>query len=316
MLVIILLIAAGAGGLALEYILLKRYYREKIEEKVTLIKNVEAQLIQMDKMASVGTLAAGIAHEINNPLGFLISNLESLKDYARSPRGPSRRWLAEADEAEGSLNPGGASAAGPVLIDDLKAMTEESLEGAKRIKRIVSDLRTFSRQSESSRTLTDINQILESTLSIVWNEIKYKITVEKDFQAKTSIIADPTQLSQVFLNLFINASQAIADKGRISIATYEDENDLHIKVKDSGCGIPKEVLPRIFEPFFSTKKSSGLGLSVSYNIIKHHGGKIEAQSSPGQGATFSISLPKQVSLPDGEPVCSPRGEAEGRPGRG
>ena len=277
----------------MEYILLKRYYREKIEEKVKLIKNVEAQLIQMDKMASVGTLAAGIAHEINNPLGFLISNLESLKDYARSPRGPSRHWLAEADEAEGSLNPGGASAAGPVLIDDLKAMTEESLEGAKRIKRIVSDLRTFSRQSESSRTLTDINQILESTLSIVWNEIKYKITVEKDFQAKTSIIADPTQLSQVFLNLFINASQAIADKGRISIATDEDENDLHIKVKDSGCGIPKEVLPRIFEPFFSTKKSSGLGLSVSYNIIKHHGGKIEAQSSPGQGATFAISLPKQ-----------------------
>lgn len=287
MLVIIILL--GAGGLALEYLLLKRHYQKKIEEKVKLIKDVESQLIQMDKMASVGTLAAGIAHEINNPLGFLISNLESLKDYARSPRG----------EAEGSLNPGGGSAANPVLIDDLKAMTEESLEGAKRIKRIVSDLRTFSRQSESSRTLTDINQILESTLSIVWNEIKYKINVEKDFQAKTSIIADPTQLSQVFLNLFINASQAIPDKGRLSISTAEDENNLYIKVKDSGSGIPKEVLPRIFEPFFSTKKSSGLGLSVSYNIIKHHGGKIEAKSPPGQGATFSISLPKQPadSLP-------------------
>ena len=172
----------------------------------------------MDKMASVGTLAAGIAHEINNPLGFLISNLESLKDFSRS--------LDPADKA--------AAKDDPLLIDDLKAMTEESLEGAKRIKRIVSDLRTFSRQSESSRTLTDINQILESTLSIVWNEIKYKITVEKDLRAKTSIIADPTQLSQVFLNLFINASQAIADKGRLSISTYEDENDLHIKVKDSG----------------------------------------------------------------------------------
>lgn len=265
----IILLAALAGGAFLEYLLLKRHYQKKIEEKVKLIKDVESQLIQMDKMASVGTLAAGIAHEINNPLGFLISNLESLKDYARS------------------LNPG------PVLIDDLKAMTEESLEGAKRIKRIVSDLRTFSRQSESSRTLTDINQILESTLSIVWNEIKYKINVEKDFQAKTSIIADPTQLSQVFLNLFINASQAIPDKGRLSISTAEDENNLYIKVKDSGSGIPKEVLPRIFEPFFSTKKSSGLGLSVSYNIIKHHGGKIEAQSPPGQGATFSISLPKK-----------------------
>lgn len=285
MLVIIILMAALAGGLALEYLLLKRHYQKKIEEKVKLIKDVEAQLIQMDKMASVGTLAAGIAHEINNPLGFLISNLDSLKDYVRS------------------LNPG-AAAADPILLDDLKAMTEESLEGAKRIKRIVSDLRTFSRQSESSRTLTDINQILESTLSIVWNEIKYKINVEKDFQAKTSIIADPTQLSQVFLNLFINASQAIPDKGRLSISTAEDENNLYIKVKDSGSGIPKDVLPRIFEPFFSTKKSSGLGLSVSYNIIKHHGGKIEAQSPPGQGATFSISLPKQTLSPDTEPANS------------
>ena len=275
--IIILTAALGAGLLALEYLLLKRHYQKKIEEKVKLIKDVEAQLIQMDKMASVGTLAAGIAHEINNPLGFLISNLESLKDFSRS--------LDPADKA--------AAKDDPLLIDDLKAMTEESLEGAKRIKRIVSDLRTFSRQSESSRTLTDINQILESTLSIVWNEIKYKITVEKDLRAKTSIIADPTQLSQVFLNLFINASQAIADKGRLSISTYEDENDLHIKVKDSGRGIPKEVLPRIFEPFFSTKKSSGLGLSVSYNIIKHHGGKIRAESSPGEGATFSISLPKK-----------------------
>lgn len=281
MVAIIILVAAIAAGLALEYLLLKRHYQKKIEEKVKLIKDVEAQLIQMDKMASVGTLAAGIAHEINNPLGFLISNLDSLKDYVRS------------------LNSGGGSAADPVLLDDLKAMTEESLEGAKRIKRIVSDLRTFSRQSESSRTLTDLNQILESTLSIVWNEIKYKITVEKDFRAKTNIIADPTQLSQVFLNLFINASQAIPDKGRLSISTWEDADNLYIKVTDTGSGIPKEVLPRIFEPFFSTKKSSGLGLSVSYNIIKHHGGKIEAQSPPGQGATFSISLPKQPadSLP-------------------
>ena len=278
MTIIIILTAALVGGLlALEYLLLKRYYREKIEEKVRLIKDVEAQLIQMDKMASIGTLAAGIAHEINNPLGFLISNLESLKNYTCS--------LNPADTASGEND--------PLLIDDLKAMTEESLEGAKRIKRIVWDLRTFSRQSESSRTLTDINQILESTLAIVWNEIKYKINVEKDFQAKTSIIADPTQLSQVFLNLFINASQAIADKGRLSLSTSEDENNLYVKVKDTGYGMPKEVLSRIFEPFFSTKKSSGLGLSVSYNIIKHHGGEIRAESSPGKGTTFSISLPKK-----------------------
>lgn len=254
-----------------------------IHEKVKLIKETEAQLIQMEKMASIGTLAAGIAHEINNPLGFLISNLESLLDYVQSF---ARELPAENPHAK-------------TILEDFLPMTEESLEGALRIKKIVSDLRTFSRQNETEKVLTDIHQVLDSTLSIIWNEIKYKVTLTKEYQAQSEILADATQLSQVFLNILLNASQAIdssqtiTEKGTINLSTREDHNNVYVTLKDNGCGIPKEVLPKIFDPFFSTKKGSGLGLSVSYNIIKHHQGDIKVESSPGQGTTFTILLPKR-----------------------
>lgn len=261
-----------------------RRLEKTIHEKVSLAKETEAQLIQMEKMASIGTLAAGIAHEINNPLGFLISNLESLKDYVKN--------FAQ-------VLPGD-SPHSKTLTEDFLPMTEESLEGALRIKKIVSDLRTFSRQSETEKVLTDIHQVLDSTLSIIWNEIKYKITLSKDYQAHSEIVADATQLSQVFLNILLNASQAIdasetiAEKGAITLSTSEDEKNVCVEIRDNGCGIPKEVLPKIFDPFFSTKnKGSGLGLSVSYNIVKQHHGDLQVKSAPGEGTTFTILLPKK-----------------------
>ncbi|HAH20493.1 MAG: hypothetical protein A2Y00_04865 [Omnitrophica WOR_2 bacterium GWF2_43_52] len=264
--------------------MVNRRLGKTIHEKVKLIKETEAQLIQMEKMASIGTLAAGIAHEINNPLGFLISNLESLRDYVKSF---ARELPAESPHAK-------------TILEDFLPMTEESLEGALRIKKIVSDLRTFSRQNETEKVLTDIHQVLDSTLSIIWNEIKYKVSLTKEYQAQSEILADATQLSQVFLNILLNASQAIdssqtiTEKGTINLSTREDQNNLFVIIKDNGCGIPKEVLPKIFDPFFSTKKKgSGLGLSVSYNIIKQHHGDINVDSSPGQGTTFTIQLPKR-----------------------
>ncbi|MCM8800667.1 MAG: ATP-binding protein [Candidatus Omnitrophica bacterium] len=253
------------------------YWESKLKEKTRRIKETEAQLIHMEKMASLGTLAAGIAHEINNPLSFLISNLETLKDYTHqlNQSMTSNDFHIQA------------------ILDDLTSIAQESLEGALRIKRIVQDLRTFSRRKEETqRVPTDVNQVLESTLAIVWNEIKYKITVIKDYQAKTSILADPTQLSQVFLNILINASQAIENKGTITISTYEDTKNVYIKISDTGCGIAPEILPKIFDPFFSTKKGTGLGLSVSYNIIKHHGGEIKVESKVNKGTSFIIQLPK------------------------
>ncbi len=257
-------------------VLLRRHWEKKFKQTNELVKETEAQLIHMEKMASLGTLAAGVAHEINNPLSFLISNLQTLKNYFQDLEAP---FLAIKDKN--------------VPRDELIAINQESLEGALRIKRIVSDLRTFSRRSETQRVSVDINQILESVLSILWNEMKYKVTIVKDYQAKSVILGDPTQLSQVFLNLVLNASQAIADKGTISLSTYEDAQNIYIKVIDTGYGIPAEVLPKIFDPFFSTKKSTGLGLSVSYNIIKKHGGEIKAESKAGAGTTFFVQLPRK-----------------------
>lgn len=273
------LVVGSIAAVAAGFFLLKKYYEKKIREKDKLVKEVEAQLVQTEKMASVGTLAAGIAHEINNPLSFLISNLDALANYVQS--------LSKEPSLDAGLR--------KTLLEDFQPMTAESLEGALRIKKIVSDLRTFSRRSETQKILLDINQVLESTLSIVWNEIKYKITVVKDYQAKSSILADPTQLSQVFLNIVLNAAQAIAEKGTITLATSEDEKNVCIKISDTGSGIPNEVLPKIFDPFFSTKKGPGLGLSVSYSIIKtHHQGDIRVESAPGRGTAFIITLPKKA----------------------
>lgn len=272
------LIVGVIAVVMLGFFLLNKYYEKKIREKDKLVKEVESQLIQTEKMASVGTLAAGIAHEINNPLSFLISNLDALSNYVQS--------LSKESSLDAGLR--------KTLLEDFQPMATESLEGALRIKKIVSDLRTFSRRSETKKVLLDINQILESTLSIVWNEIKYKITVVKDYQSKSSILADPTQLSQVFLNIVLNASQAIAEKGTITLATSEDEKNICVKITDTGSGIPKEVLRKIFDPFFSTKKGgAGLGLSVSYNIIKQHTGELRVESAAGRGTTFTISLPKK-----------------------
>ncbi len=252
------------------------------DEKSKLKKDAESQIMQMEKMASIGVLAAGIAHEINNPLGFLISNLESLKVYAQNI--DSVKLIKD----------------NRLTIDDLKAMAGESLEGALRIKKIVSDMRTFSRRSESQRIMSDVNQILDSVLAIVWNEIKYKITVIKDYHAKNSIFVDPTQLSQVFLNMLINSSHAIENKGMVTLSTYENDSNIFVKISDSGHGMPPEVLSKMFDPFFSTKKTgTGLGLSVSFNIIKHHGGDIKVESEVGKGTAFTVILPKNTQTQGG-----------------
>lgn len=269
---------ACVGLVAYVFIYNKRIKKE-MTEKTARVKDAEAQIVHMEKMASLGTLAAGIAHEINNPLGFLISNLQNLKDYSLK--------LEQIVPAQAKEN--------QYLVEDFKAMTQEALDGAVRIKKIVSDLRTFSRRSESQNIAVDVNRIVESVLAIVWNEIKYKVTLVKDYQAKTNILGDPTELSQVFLNIVINANQAMTDtdKGTISINTYEDGAKVYIKMADTGSGIPPEVLPKIFDPFFSTKaKGTGLGLSVTYNIVKHHGGDIKVESKVGAGTTFIVELPK------------------------
>jgi len=248
------------------YILVLHFrWEKKRNEFLKRIKEEEAKIIHMEKMASIGTLAAGIAHEINNPLAFLVINLEILLNCCK-----------EKDK-----------------MQETEQIITECLEGAERINRIVKDLLTFSHRGQGERRQVDVNDLLDSTLRIVWNEIKYKVDLIKDYRAKNYIWVDPTQVSQVIVNIVINAYQAIKEKGTITISTYEDTDFAYIKISDTGGGMPKEIMGKIFEPFFTTKGGPGLGLSVSNEIIKSYGGKIEVESKVGYGTSFIVVIPKE-----------------------
>jgi two-component system NtrC family sensor kinase len=257
------------------------------------LEEAQSQLLQSEKMASIGQLAAGVAHEINNPVGFVNSNFGALERYVKD--------LCRLIDAYG----GKAEAGDPSAIrkqidydflkDDIAELFKESRDGLERVKRIVQDLRDFSRvDSEPVWQMTNLQTCLDSTLSVATNEIKHKAQVIKDYGAIPEVECLPSQLNQVFLNLMVNAAQAIPDHGTLTLATGQDGDWVWVSVSDTGCGIPPENLKRIFDPFFTTKpvgKGTGLGLSVSYNIVAKHSGRFEVESELGVGTTFRVSLP-------------------------
>jgi PAS domain S-box-containing protein len=276
--------------------------REKAEQAM-LIKKLEeaqAQLLQSEKLAAIGQLAAGVAHEINNPMGFIRSNLATLKDYA----GGLLKLVAAYSLADGLLegHPQVRDAVARAKRDadleficsDLPNLVAESLDGADRVRRIVEDLRNFSRVDAAEWQPFDIHAGLESTINVVWNEIRYKAELVREYGDLPPVECIPSRLNQVFMNLLVNAAQAIADRGRITIATRRRGDEVEIAVSDDGAGMTGEIQARIFDPFFTTKpvgKGTGLGLSVSYGIVKNHGGRIGVTSQPGRGSTFIVHLP-------------------------
>lgn len=261
----------------------------------------QAQLVQQEKMASIGQLAAGVAHEINNPLGYVHSNLGTLANYLRDVL----RVMDAYQEAEhaGSLeSPAWATLrdvkAGvdlDYLRKDILDLVEESQEGVRRMEKIVGDLKDFSRtEPDENWGLADLRHGLESTLNIVNNEIKYKATVEKAYGNLPLIECRSSQLNQVFMNLLVNASQSIVDNGVIRVATGVEGSEVWVDITDNGMGIEPELLARIFDPFFTTKPvgtGTGLGLALSYRIVQAHRGRIEVDSEPGRGTRFRVWLP-------------------------
>lgn len=180
------------------------------------------------------------------------------------------------------------------ILEDFNKVIEESKEGMQRIKKIVQNLKDFSHPGEEKLTYVDVNKAIESTLSIVWNELKYKAEVIKEYGEIPEIKGYPQQLNQVFMNMLINAVQAIKEKGRIRIKTYAEDKNIFIEISDTGVGMSEEVMSHIFEPFFTTKevgRGTGLGLSMSYGIIKKHNGEIKVKSKIGEGTTFTVKLP-------------------------
>lgn len=252
----------------------------------------QSQLLQSEKMAAIGQLAAGVAHEINNPIGFVNSNLGTLKTY-------SNHLLAiiEAYERGVAASTEQARQAADLdfLREDMPVLLNESQEGLNRVTKIVQDLKDYSRVNDAGRQLADLNAAMESTLNVVWNELKYKAEVIRELGNLPPVDCLPAQINQVFTNLLVNAAQAIPDRGKITIRSYQAGEMACFEIEDTGHGMTEEVRRRIFEPFFTTKpvgKGTGLGLSISYDIVvKKHGGRLEVSSEPGKGSCFRICLP-------------------------
>ena len=274
---------------------------QELEKAYGELKSAQSRVLQQEKMASIGQLAAGVAHEINNPMGFIISNLGTLRKYAEKLSSFIEIQSHTIDTVAVLETPELIDAVAKrkelkidYIIDDLGNLIRESLDGAERVKKIVQDLKSFSHIEESEVALADINAGIDSTLNILWNELKYKATVSREYGDIPRTKCNPRQMNQVFMNLIANAGQAINDKGTITIRTAERNGAIEIAISDTGCGIPADKLDRIFEPFYTTKevgKGTGLGLSIAYDIVKNHKGTITVESAVGRGTTFTVTLP-------------------------
>lgn len=284
---------------------INRNLKEKVEEQTAL-------LVQSEKMASIGILAAGVAHEINNPISFVNGNLRALKKYGLKIIDLFSKYR----RLEDCIVSGTVSNLSSIIaeiaafrkaqkidfvLDDLTALTDESLEGVDRVKTIVQDLKIFSRLDEADFKPIDITESIETTLHMVWNELKYHVAVVKEYGELPLVSCFPQKISQVFMNLLINAAQAIEGQGTIRIVTRHvtkgrrsSDESVEIDIMDTGKGIPPKDLPKIFDPFFTTKpvgQGTGLGLSIVYDIIKAHKGTITVDSRVGEGTAFHLSLP-------------------------
>ncbi len=272
---------------------------DELEKAYAELKNTQSQMLQREKMASIGQLAAGVAHEINNPMGFIASNLSSLGKYTEKL---NTYITAQSDLLEATNSPEERKKLAALtrklkvdfILEDIPELLAESLDGAERVKSIVQNLKGFSRLDEVEIKMSDIHECLESTLNIVWNEIKYKASVVKEYGEIPLTSCNPQQLNQVFLNMLINASHSFDEHGEIKIKTWATGETIYVSFADNGCGIAADKVSRIFEPFFTSKevgKGTGLGLSISYDIIKKHNGKIQVTSEVGKGTDFIISIP-------------------------
>ncbi len=278
--------------------------KQRQAELIRKLEEAQNQLLQSEKLASIGQLAAGVAHEINNPVAFVNSNIGTLQQYATD----LLALLAAYENLEASLTDEARQDISQVkqeidaawLREDIGHLLAESLDGLQRVKRIVQDLKDFSHVDRSEREWGDLEKGLESTLNVVWNELKYKAEVVREYGAIPQIECFPSQLNQVFMNLLVNAAHAIEDHGRITVRTGHDDGHVWVEVEDTGKGIPPEHLKRIFDPFFTTKpvgKGTGLGLSLSYGIVNKHSGRIEVTSEVGRGSTFRVVLPRKAPPP-------------------
>ncbi len=265
-----------------------RTLEHKVEERTREVREKQTQLVQSSKMASLGSLVAGVAHEINTPVGAISSMHNTLVRAVEKVKAELESCLAENREEKARI------LSSLQIVDDANKVIAS---GTDRVIDIVKRLRSFARLDEAELKEADINEGLEDTLAIIHHEIKHNITLHKNYGDIPGISCFPGHLNQVFLNIFINAKQAIKEKGEISITTYAQDSKVFVEIKDSGEGIPQERLDRIFDPGYTTKGvgvGTGLGLSICYQIIQDHLGEIKVESESGKGTTFTVILPMDL----------------------
>jgi len=258
---------------------------------ITDRKQMEETLVQAQNMASIGQLAAGVAHEINNPVGFVTSNIGTLKSYADT--------LFELVEHSTSAEQR-RQADFEFMKEDTAALLRESMDGLHRVRDIVQALKDFSAAGESQWQMADLHELLDTTLNALANELRFKVKVEKHYGKLPQVRCMPGQLNQVFRNILLNAIQSIPEQGVIRIITGSERDGVTVRIQDNGIGIAPYNLGRIFDPFFTTKpvgSGTGLGLYLAYGIVNKHGGRINVISEPGKGTAFTVHLPLRPAEP-------------------
>jgi len=293
-----------------KYRLLAENLEEEVERKTQKIKKTQLRMLQQEKMAAIGQLAAGMAHEINNPIGFVISNLNTLRATAQE----MAELIGQYNQLTDLLRNGSPISIAPhpikeqvsaiedlrntmdidFVLGDVLSLIDESLDGAKRVKMIIEHLREFTHPSIETPENVDINHCLETTLAVLSSYVSAGIEVKRDFDNIPHVRCHLREINQVFLNIIKNALQAIGDHGTITIETYQIKDSVVVKISDNGSGIDKAIIGRVFDPFFTTRDvgcGTGLGLTQAFNIIKSHGGTIEVCSNFGKGSTVTVMIP-------------------------